>query len=75
MLLVDRASFIAWIQGTLLDRREDGSMVVGDDVAHERAEAALEDGETIGLTVGGRLVTTMAYDADADGYVETEVEE
>lgn len=72
-LIVDRESFIAWTQGVLLERDADGTMVVGDDIRNEQAEYALEKGETIGLTVGGKLVSTMSYDSEADGYVEVSV--
>lgn len=73
MLIVDRDSFIAWTEGTLLERRIDGTFVVGDDETNERAEKALEAGETIGLTIGGRLESTMAFDEAQGDYVEKEV--
>jgi hypothetical protein len=59
MLVVDRDSFMAWMQGILLERDAEGYVLVGDSVDNERAEDALEKGETIGLTVDGRLVSTL----------------
>ena len=66
--IVNRKAFIAWSQGILLDRDASGQCVVGDNIAHEQAEAAMDRGEEITLTVGGYAVSTMRL-TDA-GYVE-----
>jgi len=58
MLTVPRAQFIAWTNGTLLDF-ENGSGIIVDELACEAAKAALDKGETIGLLIKGRIVTTM----------------
>lgn len=68
MIIVDRNSFIAYSEGILMDFHE-GKGVVGDSLKNEEAEAAMERGETIGLMVGGELVTTMKL--EDGGFVET----
>jgi len=72
---LDRRLFIMWVEGVLLDRDAKGNCVVldGSDFAKraEVAEKAMENGETIYLTVNGKCVTKM-YD-DGEGYVEEEV--
>ena len=73
-IFVDRSNFIAWTQGTLLYRTPD-RMVVGDHVDHERAERILEEGGIVGLLENGKLVSTMQYDEEMDGYVEQDVEQ
>ena len=65
MLVVDRNSFMAWVGGALLIRDRAGSCIVGDDVRNEEAEAAMQRGETIGLSVNGRIVSTMRDIGDA----------
>lgn len=71
MLIIDRKNFIAWTEGILLDRDEHGRVcVVGDNEIHERAVAAMDAGETIGLTVGGKIVTSMRL---TDGGYEEEI--
>lgn len=71
MLIVDRESFIAWTEGVLLDRDENGKVIVGDDIKNVRAEAVLEKGKIIGLTVAGKLVSTMSLEKGS--YVERAV--
>jgi hypothetical protein len=70
MRIVNRASFIAWWQGTLIKFRH-GVGVVGDNVANEEAYRDLLAGKTIGLTVGGKIRTTMHKEGGE--FVETEV--
>lgn len=71
MITVDRAGFILWTQGQLLVRKADGTFICSDNIKNEEAEVALQKGETIGLLVGGELVSTMAYSKEAGGYKET----
>ena len=73
---LNRDMFIAWTEGILMDRDQDGKCLVldGSDFSKrcEAAEKALEGGETIYLTNGqGQRITKM-YDA-GEGYVEEEV--
>lgn len=70
MIIVDRDSFIAWTQGILLDRKADGTFVCGDNELNKEAEEALKNGKTIGLTVEGRIVSTMSLDEETDSYRE-----
>ena len=69
MLCVDRDKFIAWVAGRFWTEGTSAS----DDEKSERAEEAMLRGETIGLTVAGVLVTTMAYDPVRDGYIEERI--
>jgi len=69
MITVNRNNFIAWTQGLLLDRAGDKILSIGDDVAHEHAAAALDNGETIALTIRGEVVSTMRL--EDNGYTES----
>jgi hypothetical protein len=71
-LYLDRAAFMAWVDGTLLDFKN-GSGVVGDHVDHERAEQVLANGGRVFLTVKGRPVSEMVE--TQDGYHERALEE
>lgn len=64
MIIVKRGDFIAWTMGELMTRDASGNVLVGDHVDHERAEKAMENGETIGLTHKGVLVTKMRLEED-----------
>jgi hypothetical protein len=70
--IVDRNSFMAWIDGDLLVRNEKGNVVVGDNIANEKAEKLLSEGKMIGFTVGGELVSTMKLEGEGSDatYVE-----
>jgi len=68
MIQVNRGDFIAWVQGDLLVRDVKGRCLVGDNQAHEDAEAAMNQGKTIGLLVNGQVVSTMRL--TREGYVE-----
>lgn len=59
MLVVDRDDFMAWSRGILLERSKEGACLVGDKKIHQRAKEALDEGETVGLTMAGRIVTHM----------------
>jgi len=72
MIIINRASFIAYTQGVLMDFK-DGTGVVGDNINHERAEEALNNGETVGLSVGGKLFSTIALDKEAGEFREQEI--
>lgn len=71
MLIIDRESFIAWTEGVLLDRDENKKVLVGDDTKNVRAEAALQKGKIVGLTVAGKLVSMMSLEKGK--YVERAV--
>lgn len=60
MIIVDRNSFIAWTEGILMERAGDKILKIGDNIKHEEAEEALNQGEKIGLTVKGELISTMS---------------
>ena len=71
MIIVNRARFIVWAGGILLKRGVDARVFVGDDINHEKAQDAMDAGETIGLTQKGVIVTRMRV---IDGaYVEVRV--
>jgi len=74
MIVVDRAEYMAWCEGILLDRKADGSMVVGDQANHEKADEALADGEPVGMTVNGNLISVIQFDEEQEAYVEKEIE-
>jgi len=65
MIIVKRQGFMLWTQGILMDRDREGNVVIGDDTKNEEAEKALERGEEIGLTINGRLVSTMKLEDGA----------
>jgi len=67
MLTCDRQSLIALTQGVLLDRGADGRCRVGDKAECYDAIAALDRGETVALTSGGRIVSTIC---ELDGVFE-----
>lgn len=65
MIVVNRTDFMAWSEGTLLDRRDDKVVSLGDQVIHEKAQAAMDAGETIALTINGEIVSHMKLIDDA----------
>lgn len=71
-LYLDRASFIAWTDGILLEFHK-GKGVVGDNINHERAEKVLKEGGRVFLTVDGKPVTELIETDEA--YKEIEVKE
>jgi hypothetical protein len=73
MLVVDRDDFIAWTRGILLERSREGACLVGDKKIHQQAKEALDDGETVGLTRAGRIVTHLRLVGDR--YQELELED
>ncbi|RLC88677.1 MAG: hypothetical protein DRJ03_02030 [Chloroflexi bacterium] len=68
---VDRTSFMAWTQGTLLDRNRDGVCVVGDNTDHEKAVQLMDAGKTVSLTQNGKILTEMRL--TDNGYEENVV--
>jgi hypothetical protein len=58
-IIVDRANFIAYANGILLERDASGRCIVGDSLNHERAEKLLSEGHAIALTSSGVTVSTM----------------
>lgn len=67
-LAVDRGSFMAWVQGVLLDRDRSGKCLVGDHVDHEKVGKALDAGEVVLMTVGGKPFSTLKL--EEGGYRE-----
>lgn len=59
MVVVDRDEFIAWVNGVLLSRDAAGRTVAVHDALCNAAEDALEKGEAVLLTTGGRVVSTI----------------
>lgn len=68
-MYVDRDGFIAWTEGSLMERRGNRAMVVNTTKCR-KAVSAMDRGEVIGLTRDEKLVSTMCYD-ETKGYVET----
>ena len=58
MFTVSRRELIAWVEGDLLHFRK-GKGIAVNEIACEKAERLMTAGETIGLTVNGKIVTTM----------------
>ena len=58
-MTVNRANFMAWVDGDLLIRDASGKCIIGDDVAHERAEKIMDEGGTIGLTDSNGIIISM----------------
>jgi len=71
-LFVERRAFMAWVDGVLLDRQRDGTVVVGDLRIHEEAEKLMMAGGIVGLLVDGKPASTMTL--EDDGFVEREAE-
>jgi hypothetical protein len=68
---VNRTAFMGWVEGDLLNVKN-GKGYCNDHIDHERAEKALERGETVELTDNeGRTITRMV--PKETGYYEEEV--
>jgi hypothetical protein len=63
MQTVDRDEFINWIDGVLI-KVENGDGVIVHEKVCNAAETALNNGETIGLTMNGRIISTMIKNGD-----------
>jgi hypothetical protein len=74
MLLVKRGDFMAWVFGELINRDGESKVTIGDHIDHERAEEAMKNGETIGLTNQGILISKMKLVEDK-GFIEFQDEE
>lgn len=59
MFVVDRDSFISWVQGIMLDRDSSGNMIIGDDIRNEEAHERLLKGEDIYLSDCGEIVSKI----------------
>lgn len=73
MLIVDRDQFILW---TTTHREVYYDLKAGClpfSTQCREAEASLKDGKTVGLMVGGTLVSTIAWDEEHKGFVEHDV--
>jgi len=68
VLIVNRGDFMAWTEGSLLERDAKGVCLVSDNIDHEKVEQLLDAGETVGLSVNGRLFSTLSL--EERGYVE-----
>ena len=88
VFVVDRASFIAWTMGILLDRKvehhppkHDGELlcdvvvheVIGDTLENREAEKVLKKGGTVMLTVGSKPFSLLRLDKKQQAYVETRI--
>lgn len=73
-IVVDRASFIAWTKGILLERTGT-TLVIGDRDENRKAEEILLKGGTALLTVDGRPFSALRADQEQRRYVETRLEE
>ena len=67
ILCVDREQFVAWCEGYFIKRDAEQCVIV-NEVACERAVSAMARGETVALTVNGRIVSYMVE--TKDGYQE-----
>lgn len=70
-LTVERDQFIAWTEGILLDRNEEGEVLIVNELACSRAEKAMEQGETVYLTQDGKIVTKMHL--APEGFIEEHI--
>lgn len=59
MQTVDRAEFISWGQGVLLDF-ENGKGIIVNEENCENAEKALMNGEKVALTSNGKIVSYIS---------------
>lgn len=59
MFTVNREKFIAWFNGALFERDSEGKVLVFDYDKHEEVEQRLMAGETIGLTMNGKIVSVL----------------
>ena len=88
VFVVDRASFIAWTMGILLDRKvkhhppkHDGELscdvvvheVIGDTLENREAEKVLKKGGTVMLTAGSKPFSLLRLDKKKQAYVETRI--
>jgi len=65
MQTVDRVGLIAYLKGTLLELKKGRGIVVPEQDCMN-ALAALERGETIGLTTSGRIVSHAKLNNDGN---------
>jgi hypothetical protein len=67
MRVIDRKSFMACIDGIILDRQADGTFVCGDiEKEVEEAEEIMERGEKVYLTVDNNIVSYMMLCGEGD---------
>lgn len=65
--VIDRKSFMACIDGIILDRKADGSFVCGDIEAEvDEAEEIMEKGGKVYLTVNNSIVSYMMLCGEGD---------
>jgi len=69
-IVVDRAGFMAWVEGKLMTRDRSGKVTVGDTLENEEAEKVLDAGGTVVLTVQGKLFSTIRYNKKQKACVE-----
>lgn len=69
MIVVDRAEFMAWLDGVALDFKR-GRGIAPNERACQAAYDASQRGERIGFTIKNRLVTTAK---SKDGVICEEV--
>lgn len=66
MFVVDRAEFIAYHNGILLDRDAEGNVICPDEIACEKALKLLNDGTSIYLTMGGEIFSVMVLNSEGN---------
>jgi hypothetical protein len=71
VVIVDRAEFQAWLDGTLMDFRH-GSGIAPNELLCQQADEAAQAGLTVGFTVAGRLVSITRL--EDDGIVEVPID-
>jgi len=64
----DRQTFMRLVSGILMERTADGKVYIGDTQEAHDTFRAHENGEEVGLTVDGKLVSTIK------DHIEREVE-
>jgi hypothetical protein len=69
MITVNRMDFMAWTMGELMDRDSSGRVVIGDNINHEKAEAAMLNGETIAMVNKNKQVVSYMHLTE-EGFVE-----
>ena len=72
---VNRAEFMAWCDGILLDFKK-GVGIAPNELLCEEVEAALKHGEQVLLTgSNGKVVSYCTLDKAAGGYLERPIDE
>lgn len=68
VLIVDRELFMCWSNGVAIQRDNKGYIVCADLPEYNKAMKHLEKGKMIGLSIDGKIVSTMKD--SQNGYIE-----